>query len=330
MNWFLEPETSRALLTTAIASLAGVSSAFIASQNVSKTIKNQNKGLPPELLRLEKIQSIIINHNSNKDIKNININRLKKEYERSIHKSALESQLAFLGIQDPIARQKLLHIPENVSSYKDFPDLNAARGSKIDSFLKFFGLIIGILSILCMIFAILLLVFSTISLALSPNGDNSEILQSNIFSWLTILFFTLPFILLSKIIIGRWSLPDIETDLVIRNVYQHYSEYFTGQNVTIRESPSEYKKRIIFENSKKYRKWLSKNKGLTSWDYGFSVEEKLSRATVSDAVPDGYSTVDNKIVFRRDLPFIIKGQKIQKVTSKKNSKNFDVPSEYII
>lgn len=60
------------------------------------------------------------------------------------------------------------------------------------------------------------------------------------------------------------------------------------------------------------------------------MEEKLPRATISDAVPDGYSTVDNKIVFRRDLPFIMKGRKIQKVTSKKNSKNVDIPSEYII
>ncbi|MFW0181583.1 hypothetical protein [Rothia sp. P5766] len=321
-DWFFAPETSRVLLTTLLGSAAAIFSAIIASRNVSKTIRNQNKGLPPELLRLEKIQQIIINHNSDDILKNIDVIGFRGEYKKAIHRSILESKLGGLGIQDESARKKLLRIPEKVTDNSSFPDLNTIHGTKIDKFGRWYGIILAILGVVLVVSSVILLFFIVIYLLWQFMNGGGLMVETVVGSFLlavALLILSLIFIFLGRSLINRQGILDIETDLTVRNVYQHYSEYFTGSNSVVRENEIEIKKRVIFENSKKYRKWLSSNPGKSSWDYGFSPEFPLCEQKIRGAIPVGFSVIEDQIVFDlHNFIFKLKGRKVVKSKSQKD------------
>lgn len=317
-DWFFAEETSRVILTTLLGSAAVIFSAFIASRNVSKTIENQNKGLPPELLRLEKMQEIIISHNTNSEsFKDIHISNLKNEYQKAVHRSVLESQIGSLGVQDEFSRKKLLSIPDEIKNIHSFPDLNTIHGSNMDRVSRGIGFALGFIAVILFALSILAL-FSVLAyllpLVIDGNSDAwfkiLPILLVIAPIWILILFLAY----FARLIIFRQdSLASIETDLIVRNIYQHYSEYFTGYNLTVVENESELKKRIAFENSKKFRKWIEINPGKSSWDYGFNSKEPLNRQKIEGARPVGYSVGDQKYKLIREFPFLRKnGRKIVK------------------
>lgn len=315
-NWFFTEETLRALLTTLLGSAAAILSAIIASRNVSKTIKNQNKGLPPELLRLEKIQEIIRKHKVDEIFPNIDIKNFEIEYEKAIHRSTLESQMSNLGIQDDFARKKLLEIPEKITDNFMFPDLNTIHGSKIDRFARYAGIVFVFLGILMITLSVLLLLLIAGYLAVQITAGEGAVINEIINPSLTatsLFIFGIFIIFMGRTLTNRLSALDIETDLIVRNVYQHHSEYFTGKVCTAIENVSELKKRVVFENSKKFRKWREENPGKSSWDYGFNSDEPLDEQRIRDAVPSGYEVIPNKFVFIRNFPFFYsKGKRVVK------------------
>lgn len=315
---FFVPDTLRAILTTLIGSAAAIFSAIIASRNVSKTIKNQNKGLPPELLRLEKIQEIIRKHKTDEIFSSINIDNFEIEYKKAIHRSTLESQMGNLGVRDDFARKKLLEIPEKITDNTSFPNLNSIHGSKVESLASGFGKLFKFLGILAIIPAafllIILFVYTVLQIATGATIEIDAIM--NAFLTAACLIITgIIVIFLGRSLILRTSILDIETDLIARNFYQHHSEYFTGKTSTVVENISELKKRVVFENSKKFRKWREENPGKSSWDYGFNPDKPLDEQRIRGAVPAGYKVVPNKVVFIRDLPFLYrKGKKVMKTS----------------
>lgn len=322
-DWFFAAETSRVLLTTLLGSAAAIFSAFIASLNVSKTIRNQNKGLPPELLRLEKIQQIIINHDSTEILKDVDATGLKGEYKKAMHRSILESQLGGLGIQDEYSRRKLAFIPEKIKDIYSFPDLNTLHGTRMDKISRVAGQFMMFIAIILLFITIVTLVVFLGYILYSLANHNPIPLSENLFQLGILLFLVICswflFELAWSIINRTASLVDIETDLIVRNVYQHYSEYFTGTNLVVKENKSELKKRVIFENSKKFRKWQENNPDKSSWDYGFNPELPLCAEKIKNTIPEGYSVVGNKFVFAL-FPFVIrcKGRKVIKSNSEKN------------
>lgn len=316
-DWFFAEETLRVLLTTLLGSAAAIFSAFIASRNVSKTIRNQNKGLPPELLRLEKIQEIITNHDSAPILKDVDATGLKAEYKKAMHRSILESQLGSLGIQDEYSRRKLIFIPEKIKDIYSFPDLNTLHGTKMDKISRIIGQFLAIVAIIPLLITIIITVFvlgyiSYLLVNYNPVPLLEILVRLQILPFFVACSLFLCF--LARSIINRTaSLIDIETDLIVRNVYQHYSEYFTGADLVVKENESELKRRVIFENSKKFKKWQENNPDKSSWDYGFNPDSPLAPHKIEDAVPVGCKVAANKIVF---IPlhfiFTTRGRKIVK------------------
>ncbi|WP_237232793.1 hypothetical protein [Rothia nasisuis] len=319
-DWFFAAETSRVILTTLIGSAAAIYSAFIASRNVSKTIRNQNKGLPPELLRLEKIQQIIVNHNSDEFLREIDVTGLRDEYKKAIHRSILESKIGNLGIQDQYARKKLLEIPEKTADNSTFPNLNNIHGGKIDRLAKLSGILLMILGTLVLILSVIILTFVIGYLAMQfMDGSGIEVNETLgvILTSIGVLIIGITIIFMGSSIVNRRGVLDIETDLIVRNVYQHYSMYFTGSTSVVVENESEIKKRVIFENSKKYRNWSILNPDKSSWDYGFNSESPLSAEEIRIATPKGYTVVTNKFLFTM-FPFMFKCRGRKVVRNKSN------------
>ncbi|GGH57950.1 hypothetical protein GCM10007359_03620 [Rothia aerolata] len=308
LGWFFESETSRTILSTLLASFVSILTAIIAAKNVSRTIRNQNKGLPPEILRVEKIQSVLINHLNHKKLNKIDMEILESEYRGSLKKLFLESRLASVGVVDEFSRQKLLKLSDNIQNIRKFPDLNTVHGSIFDKFNRIFGAASIILGIFTLGITLLLLVLQVFILVFDANLERFDfgyVPFIVIYGLVTVFLFKL-----SKLIVERWGELDLITDLIVRNVYQYHTEYFTGMADVVRESELEARKRLKFENSKKYKKWIKENPGKTSWDYGF--ENKLSYKifSPSEALPMGYHVEYKKIGFITSSPFLISNKKV--------------------
>lgn len=311
-EWFFAPETSRVLLTTILGGGAAIISAFIASHNVSKTIRNQNKGLPPEILRVEKIQSILTEHLDNTTLSGYDSKPLLAEYERSMKKLFLESKILDINVADDFARLKLLRLPENISSSQRFPDLKVIHGSRLDQTSRVLGLTAAIIGV-----AILALsIFATLATFASLFRGEIEFFWGMIFILLLLVFIGIIILTAARTMTGRWSILEIETDLIVRNIYQTNTEFFTGKKIIVRENVEESKKRLRFENSRKYKKWLKDNPTSNSWNYGFSSNQTTLTINSSRFLPEGYYVESNKFVFKPNFPFFGTGKKLIKNSNK--------------
>lgn len=293
-SWFIERETSRALATTFIMALAGLGSAWLASINVSRTIKNQNKGLPPEILRLEKIQTIIAKHEeSTKTFQNIDISDLKGEYEKSLRKLFLETKLSNIGVENEVSRKKLLIISERpiVDSNK-FPNFSTIS----TGFEKTFSSVAGFILTLLIITFIPLALFCLAQAIIELFSISKDIKNAFLWIFFSIVLFVLSSISYSfvKMLLQGWSMGRLEADLIARNVYQLNSELFTGRNEIIKEDLGEFRKRIYFENSRFFQDWLEKNPEKSSWEYGISSSHEFDKSIPTESLPNGYSSSEGR------------------------------------
>lgn len=301
-DWFTNPETSRALATTFISALAGLGAAWLASRNVSRTIENQNKGLPPDILRLEKIQSIISKHEEPQGpFQDIDISDLKGEYEKSLRKLFLETKLDNIGVENDITRKKLLIISERPivgsSKFPDFARISTGVEQKISIAAGAF-------------FAILLTIFlfaaGIYSLILTPIELLSKSYE-NALRWFSISLFLFglswPFYSLARLGLRGWSINTLEADLIARNVYQLNSEIFTGKDEIIREDLEEFRKRTYFENTRSFQEWSNKNPGKSSWEYGLNSSHRFNELIPDNSIPEGYTVVKGRFFLPEVLSF---------------------------
>lgn len=255
--------------------------------------RNTQKGTPPELLSLEKWESIKSSISKNKHSYTLEDRRkVNNNFILALHQADKSICIDALKIENQSTKNDLKNIPVNWK-YQIFPSHPHNAMSIYDLIICYIALTA---SVLATIFSVLMIIFY-------PTTEIPE----NPKDWFIKIFFVIYAILSCILTVFSWKAKDPYSTIlkntyikkiVARNVFRAYFGIFSvdpSLGHTIRESQKQAKQRASFESGKVFQKWIQNDgKGKTSWDYGFTANisseytGNFDSRSPDDLAPQGY------------------------------------------
>lgn len=256
--------------------------------------RNTQKGTPPELLGLEKWESIKSNISKNKRSYTLEDRRkVNNNFTLALYQANKSIFIDALKIENQSTKNYLKSIPVKLK-YHIFPPHSQNAMSIYDLAICYIALVSSLLVAL----------FSVSATIFYPATE----IPGNLEEWFIKIFFVIIAILSSTVTYFSWKAKDpystilgrehIEKSIVTRNVFRAYFDIFSvdpSLGHAIRENRKQAEQRASFESGKVFQKWIQNDgKGKTSWDYGFTGETGVENAGDFDAhepdklAPQGY------------------------------------------
>ncbi|OFP55200.1 MULTISPECIES: hypothetical protein [Rothia] len=278
--------------------------------------RNTQKGTPPELLNLEKWESIKSSISKNKHSYTLeDRQKVNNNFTIALYQANKSIRIDEIEIKNQSAKNDLKKLPVSWK-YQRFP-------SPPRTFTSILDLTIGtILMILFIIFSIIFLVFSIYTLFLLN------------YPWALLSFtYTITFMTIAVFSyqsIGPYQIRDINTmkkGIITRNVFMAYFKIFSvdiSLHNEITEDPKEAKQRAGFESKRFFQNWLRNDgKGKSSWDYGFTAETGVDNADNFDShepdklAPQGYIFTPNWDEYIKNIEIWYMKNRIEKIFTKR-------------
>lgn len=306
--WLQDGESIRAIFIAFLSTLGTFFVAWYATKGVKETIKNQNQATPPEMLKLEKILEISAKY---KEVTGAIDSELTKEIDLAKRRTILETKIKnFTSNYHVQKRLEKVNVESQSTKEPKFPDSKVFLDNASKILIYIFWTIIFFLALL--VFLQVLVLYFGLNYWLDHPEFN---LVEHVFKGLATLslsgFCIILFGGIIRLISDRKSLIEVEYDLILRNIIQHNSEYFFGEEnkeIIIRETIVEARNRLRFEASEKFKDWSNRNPYLDSWFYGMGEERIHPIATEFNsykALPLGYMICYRK---RYVAKFLTKGE----------------------
>ena len=302
-----------------LSSIKDIANLIIGATTVVITIliyRNTQKGTPPELLNLEKWESVKSSISKNKHSYTLeDRQKVNNNFTIALYQANKSIRIDEIEIKNQSAKNDLKNLPVSWK-YQRFPSPPRTLMSILD-------LIIGtIFMILFSIFSIIFLGFSIYTLFL-PN-----------YPWALLSFsYTITFMTITVLCYQStdpYQIRNINTmkkGIITRNVFMAYFKIFSvdvSLHNEIREDPKEAKQRAAFESRKFFQNWLRNDgKGKSSWDYGFTTEPGVDNADNFDShepdklAPQGYIFTPNWDEYIKNIEIWYMKNRIEKIFTKR-------------
>ena len=260
--------------------------------------RNTQKGTPPELLNLEKWESIKSSISKNKHSYTLeDRQKVNNNFTIALYQANKSIRIDELEIESQSTKNDLKNIPVNWK-YQIFPP-HPQNAMSISDLIIWYTILI---------FSLLVTIISVCMTIFYPTTG----IPKNLDDWPIKIFFVIFSILSFILTVFCLKAKDpystvlgntMKKKIITRNVFRAYFDIFSVDSSlgnTIRENRKQAEQRAKFESKRFFKKWIQNDgEGKSSWDYGFTAETGVDNADNFDShepdklAPQGYIFTPN-------------------------------------